>query len=216
MKYLSTVFLITCFGLSNLACAAGPGWDGPDFVATQKIQELGVDPEIGQVFYSKHGNRFEMDSPVGKSVAVANWKEGRCWMSNAKFKIYMEGKIDPKTGDCDADLNFGPASSEVTVGGLMALAPCEGYATKQKLGIKTLSGRKVEQWSCQDARAGKAMHMYDTKLKLVIGEQTRYSKEELINIKFRKVDTALFAKPKGFKQVNKNQFMQTMMGAAMR
>jgi len=217
MKNLNLIFTVLCLGVTSSIQAANPGpYGGPDFIATQQSIEEGTDPSQGTVYFSKKGNRTEFDSPIGKTIAGADYAKGKCWFASTGQKIYVEGNIDKKTGDCDADLSMGPVGSEVIVGGLMSPQPCEGFSIKKKLGSKKLAGRTTEQWGCRDNQAGEAIQSYDAKLKLVISEETRYSKETLTNIKFKKIDPRLFSSPKGFKRVNKTQFMQAMMKGAMR
>ena len=215
MKPLNTTFVMFCLAITQSSVAAGlQPYTGPDFVATQQTSDQSAEPSKGTVYFSKAGNRVEFDTPIGKTMAGADFNTGKCWFASAGQKIYMEGDIDKKTGDCSADLNMGPPGGEI-VGGLMANEPCEGFASKKKMGNKNAAGRTTEQWGCRDPRAGEAMHWYDAKLKLVVKEETPYTKDELINIRFKKVDPGLFKTPKGFKRVDKNQFMQALMSAAM-
>ncbi len=217
MKNTKLIISLLCLGVTSSLQASNPSpYAGPDFVATQESIEEGSDPSKGTVYFGKAGNRVEFDSPMGKTIAGADYSKGKCWFASNGEKIYVEGRIDKKTGDCDANLSMGPAGNEVVVGGLMSSQPCEGYSTKKKLGNKELAGRATEQWGCRDNQAGEAIHSYDSKLKLVISEETRYSREILTNIKFKKINPDLFASPKGFKRVNKTQFMQAMMKGTMR
>lgn len=217
MKQLSILLIPACLAMNQTSLAAPPTpYDGPDFIATQQTLDQGSEPTKGTVYFSKAGNRIEFDTPIGKTIAGADFSKNKCWFASTGQKIYMEGSFDKTTGDCDASLNMGPPGAEVTVGGLMAPQPCEGFSNKQKLGNKQLNGRSVEQWGCKDANSGRAMHWYDPKLKLVVGEETPYTKEQLTDIKFKKVDPGLFVVPKGFKRVNKSQFMQALMSSSMR
>ena len=217
MKPVHYYLLLTGLTLSpGINATELPVYNGPDFIATQQIQEPGNENSQGTVYFSKAGSRMEFDTPIGKTMAGFDFAKGKCWFASVSQKIYMEGKVDMKTGDCDADLNMGPPGEETVVGGLMASEPCEGYSNKQKLGNKTLAGRDTEEWQCADPRIGQAKHWFDTKLKLVIREETPYSRDELTSFQFKKVDPAIFASPKGFKRVNKNEFMQALMSAVPR
>ena len=213
MKTLNVIFILLCLGTIQSSLAANPTpYQGPDFTATQKSLEEGNETSEGKVYFSKTGNRTEF----GDTIAGADFIESKCWFASTRQKIYVEGNIDKKTGDCDVDLSMGASQGEVTVGGLMSSQACEGFSVKKKLGSNKQAGRTIEKWGCRNSHSGEAIHWYDAKLKLVVREETRYSKDELINIKLKKLNTSLFSSPKGYKRVNKNQFLQALMSGAMR
>lgn len=213
MKTLNVIFILLCLGTTQTSMAANPSpYQGPDFVATQKTAEQGNESSQGKVYFSKAGNRIEF----GSTIAGADFVKGKCWFASTGQKIYVEGNIDKNTGDCDADLSMGAPRGEATVGGLMSSQACEGFSVKKKLESKKQAGRTIEKWGCRDNRSDEAIHWYDAKLKLVVREKTRYAQDELINIKFKKLNISLFSSPKGYKRVNKNQFMQTLMSGAMK
>ena len=68
-------------------------------------------------------------------------------------------------------------------------------------------------WGCADERAGEAKQWYDPKLKIVIKDESQYSKDELSQFKFETIDSAKFNPPVGYKKVEKIEFMQALMGA---
>lgn len=214
MRPLLTLIIIVNLVIPGTSFAAKVGWHGPDFIATQHSRDPDGAIMTGQVLYSSAGSRIEMDSPVGKTIAAANFKTGQCWFASERLKIFIEGKLEAETGDCDAELHMGSEGDDVVVGGLLARAPCDGFAEKKQMGSATVAGRATEVWACADDRAGEAKQWFDSKLKIVIKDDSQYSKDDLSEFKFQPIDAVKFNPPVGYKKVEKLEFMQALMGAA--
>ncbi len=216
-RYLS--FTLLGLMMAGVAAAGTATWQGPSLIATQIDSHKG-DPqsrEQGKIHISKEGMRGEFGGAAGRTMIIINFKSGKCWYVAEKQKIYTEGKINPKTGDCPSPFAPPGLADAETVSGLMASEPCEGYARKQQQGADTVAGRKARKWLCTGKRGEAAMHWYDSSLKIVIKEATAEGEmSELRDIKQASFSSSLLQQPKGYRRVSGPEFMQKLMAGAMR
>lgn len=215
-----TMYLILCgvgLLLATQTSAIAAQKEQPDFSA-----ELHVIDRIKGEMYSatvatgKYGSRSETTHPkFGKMITIANIKDKTCRTYLVNKKAYFEETLDPKSPDCDLDLDrlFGEYADTLNTysyHSLGATTPCAGYK-RQKLGDEIVNNRQTEKWECTDpTNQATFTQWYDVQLGRVIKHQEARITKEYTNIIIKALPQSLFAPLTGYRQYSQNAFFDLL------
>ena len=185
----------------------------PDFTAELHVSDhLKGEMYSASVAIGKYGSRSETTPPrFGKMITIANPKTKTCRTYLVDKKAYYEEPLDPKSPDCDLDLDrlFGEYADTLNTysyNALGATAPCVGY-TKQRLEDETLDGRPTQKWLCTDPTTKVTFtQWYDVQLSRVIKHQEAKITKEYRNIKIKPLPESLFKPLAGYRAYSQNAF----------
>lgn len=189
----------------------------PDFTA-----ELHVYNQTSSEMYSyavaigKYGSRSEIQHPkFGKMLTIANNKEQKCRTYLVDKQAYYEETLDPKSPDCDLDLDrlFGEYAETINTDSYHALgspAPC-GAVAKQKIGSDMVQTRQTEKWVCTNKDIAKTFtQWFDPQLGRVIKHQEDQLTKEYQKITLKPLAESLFAPLTGYQKYEQQAFFQLL------
>ncbi len=176
--------LAFCLGLGTAHAA---DYEGPGLTADVFVVFQGTEQPMMRVYLGTKGSRLEPFNPAEDEpdLFIAQLPEG------VQFEVFLDRRRAYRERMGEEQL--ATARGEY----------CAGFATKTRMGTKTVSGRKTEVWSCQDAADGPdQMVWWDPVLKAAIRKSRGGLVMELRNIKIGQPDPRLFDLPAGMRVIN--------------
>jgi hypothetical protein len=189
----------------------------PDFSADLHV----IDRVKGEMYSAtvamgKYGMRSETTHPkFGKMITIANVKDKTCRTYLVDKKAYYEETLDPKSPDCDLDLDrlFGEYADTLNTYSYHALGSttaCAGYK-RQKLAEEVVNNRHTEKWVCTDPTNQTTFtQWFDPQLGRVIKHQEARITKEYNNIRIKPLPQSLFAALTGYRKYTQNAFFDLM------
>lgn len=213
--YRTTLRSLVGFGLalSTLGTALADQKNLPDFTAELHV----YDQHKGEVYSasvatSKYGSRSETTPPrFGKMITIANTKNKTCRTYLVEKKAYYEETLDPKSPDCDLDLDrlFGEYADTLNTysyNALGATVPCSGYKS-QRLGEAIFDDRQTIKWLCTDPTTKATFtQWFDPQLGRVIRHEEPKITKEYRNIKIGNLPASLFNPLSGYRAYTQGAF----------
>ena len=155
-------------------------------------------PSTGAIYVKGQNLRHEMTAGKQQSIVILNADKKMLWAVNPATKTYFGQPIPA------ADLSKMVAGMR---GKLPAGATAQGLKTK-RLGTETVNGYRCEKTQVE-GHGAKITVCYSPKLELALrtemsgsmGGKKLTTRQEVKNIKERKLPASLFAPPKGYKQI---------------
>ena len=213
-RLLSAIGFLLCLGTAVPVSAANPL---PDFSADlHVIQRVKGEMYTATVSMSQYGIRSETIHPkFGKMITIANFKQQTCRTYLVNKKAYFEETLDPKSPDCDLDLDrlfgeYADTLNSYSYHALGATAPCIGYK-KRRLDDDMVNDRHTQQWECTDpSNQTTFTQWFDPQLGRVIKHtETRLTKE-YSNIQIEAQPASLFDPIKGYRKYSQNEFFDLL------
>jgi len=201
-------------GFSNASAASGglPGFSAQMHVIDRNQGEM----YSASVFMGKYGLHSETTHPrYGKMITIANYQHKTCSTYLVKKQAYYEEILDPKSPDCDLDLDrlFGEYADTLNTYSYHALGstkPCQGFKA-HKLGDETVNKRNTVKWECIDpANQATFTQWFDPQLGRVIKHQEARVIKEYTDINIRPQPRRLFAAPAGYHKYSQNAFFDLL------
>lgn len=189
----------------------------PDFSADlHVIDRIKGEMYSATIAMGKYGSRSETTHPrFGKMITIANVKDKTCRTYLVDKKAYYEEALDPKSPDCDLDLDrlFGEYADTLNTYSYHALGntvACAGYK-RQKLGEEVVNNRQTEKWGCTDpSNQVTFTQWFDPQLGRVIKHQEARITKEYNNIQLKPLPQSLFAALSGYRKYTQNAFFDLM------
>ncbi|MEJ2450118.1 MAG: hypothetical protein P8047_05520 [Gammaproteobacteria bacterium] len=128
----------------------------PDFRAEVHVRDrINGKMYTAKVAVSRYGKRSETTHPrYGKMIAIANLAHKTCRTYLVNKKAYYQEALDPRSPDCDLDLDrlfgeYADTANTYSYHVLGATKPC-GHYKRRKLGEGMVNGRNTIKWECTD------------------------------------------------------------------
>lgn len=213
--YRTPCFILCGVGLlvSVLPNAFSAQKELPDFSAELHVLDnLKGELYSATVAIGKYGARSESTPPrLGKMITIANLKTKTCRTYLVNKKAYYEEALDPKSPDCDLDLDrlFGEYADTLNTysyNALGATAPCIGFK-QQRLSDEDVNGRTTQKWQCTDPTTKVSFtQWFDVQLGRVIKHQEAKITKEYRNIVVKPLPESLFTPLAGYRAYSQNAF----------
>lgn len=207
---------VCCLFILGMATSASAA-ELPDFRAELHV----IDRNKGEMYHSsvaagKYGTRYETVHPkFGKMISIANQKQKTCRTYLVNKKAYYEETLDPKSPDCDLDLDrlFGEYAETLNTYSYHALGatiPCAGFK-KQRLADEVINKRKTQQWECTDPTSQATFtQWFDPQLGRVIKHEESRIIKEFTDIRIGPLPASLFAALQGYQKYSQNAFFDLL------
>ena len=187
------IFALALASLAMAYCVALAAEFSADIVTSG-----GPMPSTGAIYVKGQNLRHEMTAGKQQSIVILNADKKMLWAVNPATKTYFGQPIPA------ADLSKMVAGMR---GKLPAGATAQGFRTK-RLGTETVNGYRCEKTQVE-GHGAKITVCYSPKLELALrtemsgsmGGKKLTTRQEVKNIKERKLPASLFAPPKGYKQI---------------
>lgn len=203
--------------LSLLSTAQATASRLPDFRAEVHVRDrINGKTYTAQVAIGHDGTRSETTHPrYGKMISIANFAQKTCRTYLVKKKAYYQEPLNPKSPDCDLDLDrlfgeYADTANTYDYHVLGATKPCANYQ-RRKMGNEMVNGRNTIKWECTDPiKQVKYTEWFDPKLGRVVKHEEARIVKEYDHIVIEPLPRSLFADLRGYRKYTQNAFFDLL------
>ncbi|MEJ2360205.1 MAG: hypothetical protein P8Z75_02065 [Gammaproteobacteria bacterium] len=189
----------------------------PDFRAEVHVRDrINGKMYTAKVAVSRYGKRSETTHPrYGKMIAIANLAHKTCRTYLVNKKAYYQEALDPRSPDCDLDLDrlfgeYADTANTYSYHVLGATKPC-GHYKRRKLGEGMVNGRNTIKWECTDPiKQVTYTEWFDPQLGRVIKHEEARIVKEYDHIVVEPLAKSLFANLQGYRKYTQNSFFDLL------